>query len=198
MTMSLQNLLAMVWRSITNPREGAEEVLSLGVPRSALWTLLLLVVVLSSILGQITTFLLAGISGAELSGLFAMPIATGVIQFVVLVGTVYAIHFIGRSFGGTGTLDEALLLIAWLQFVMVCIQVVQSLFMVIAPPIGSVIGIVALALFMWLLTNFVAVIHGFRSLGQVFTMILLSLFGIAFILSIILTIFGLTPPGAPV
>jgi hypothetical protein len=48
---------------------------------------------------------------------------------------------------------------------------------------------------MWLLTNFVAVIHGFRSLGQVFVMILVSLFVLAFVLSILLTLVGVTVPG---
>jgi hypothetical protein len=77
----------------------------------------------------------------------------------------------------------------------VCIQVVQTALMLILPPLASIVGIVGLVLFMWLLTNFIAVIHGFRSLGQVFVMILLSMFVLAFILSILLTLFGVTVPG---
>ena len=87
------------------------------------------------------------------------------------------------------------LLIAWLQFIMVCIQVVQTALMLIVPPFASLLGIAGLVLFMWLLTNFIAVIHGFRSLGQVFVMILVSLFVLAFVLSILLSIAGVTVPG---
>jgi hypothetical protein len=195
MILSLQTLLPMVWRTITNPREGAEEVLALGVPRQALWTILLLVLVLSIILGQITTLLVAAATGTEGTGPLANPIVTGVLQLALLLVAIFAIHRIGRAFGGTGSLDEAILLIAWLQFVMVCIQVVQTGLMLVLPPLASIVGILGLVLFMWLLTNFVAVIHGFRSLGQVFVMILVSMFVMAFILSIFLTLAGVTVPG---
>lgn len=195
MTLSLQTLLPMVWRTITNPREGAEEVLALGVPRQALWTILLLVLVLSIILGQITTLMVATAAGVTVQGPLANPMITGMLQFVLLIVAIYAIHFIGRSMGGKGSIDEAILLVAWLQFVMVCIQVVQTALMLVLPPLASIVGIVGLVLFMWLLTNFIAVIHGFRSLGQVFVMILLSMFVLAFILSILLTLFGVTVPG---
>jgi hypothetical protein len=195
MTLTLQTLLPMVWRTITNPREGAEEVLALGVPRQALWTILLLVLVLSIILGQITTLLVATAAGVTVQGPLANPMITGILQLVLLVVAIYAIHFIGRSMGGKGSIDEAILLVAWLQFVMVCIQVVQTGLMLILPPLASIVGIVGLVLFMWLLTNFIAVIHGFRSLGQVFVMILISMFVMAFILSILLTLFGVTVPG---
>jgi hypothetical protein len=195
MTLTLQTLLPMVWRTITNPREGAEEVLALGVPRQALWTILFLVLVLSIILGQITTLLVASAAGVTVEGPLANPMITGMLQLVLLVVAIYAIHFIGRSMGGKGSVDEAILLVAWLQFVMVCIQVVQTGLMLILPPLAIIAGIVGLVLFMWLLTNFIAVIHGFRSLGQVFVMILVSMFVLAFILSILLTLFGVTVPG---
>jgi hypothetical protein len=196
MTLTLQSILAMAWRTITNPREGAEEVLALGVPRQALWTLLMLVVVLSIILGQITTLLLTHAAGVVMTGLLSNPLVTGIVQLVLLLATIFAIYFIGRGFGGTGRLDECILLMAWLQFIMVCIQVVQTFFMLFVPPVASLLGIVGLVLFMWLLTNFVAVIHGFRSLAQVFVMILVSMFALAFALSILLAIFGVAAPGA--
>ena len=195
MTLSLQTLLPMVWRTITNPREGAEEVLALGVPRQALWTILLLVLVLSIILGQITTLLVAAATGTDVTGPLASPIVTGVMQLALLLMTIFAIYYIGRGFGGTGSLDEAILLVAWLQFIMVCVQVVQTGLMLFMPPLASLVGIVGLVLFMWLLTNFVAVIHGFRSLGQVLVMILVSMFVLAFVLSILLTLVGVTVPG---
>jgi hypothetical protein len=52
MTLTLNGLLGMVWRTVRNPREGATEVLSLGVPREALWPALALVVVLSILFAQ--------------------------------------------------------------------------------------------------------------------------------------------------
>lgn len=195
MTLTLNAILAMVWRSITNPREGAEEVLSLGVPPAAIWPFLLLTVVLSAILGQISTFIMMGTTDVMAAGLLAMPAVTGVLQFLVLLGSILAIYHIGRGFGGTGTLLEVALLMGWLQLIMICVQAVQLGLAIVAPPFAGIVGIAALALFMWLLTNFVAVLHGFRSLGQVFVMIILSLFVLAFALSIVLSMTGLVPPG---
>lgn len=189
MTLTLNAILAMAWRTVKNPREGAEEILSLGIPRQALGILLLLVIVLSIILGQLTEIVLM-----RGQGMFIGPIMAGVVQFLALGLIIAAVHVIGRAMGGTGTFPETVLLVAWLQFVMVCLQVIQTLAILILPGLAGLIGIVGFALFFWLLTNFVAVVHGFRSLPLVFVMILVSAFGIAFALSIVLVMSGVTVP----
>lgn len=191
MTLTLNSLVAMAVRTVRNPREGATEVLSLGVPREALWPALALVVTLSILLAKTTAFIVAGDAGAAMP---LGPLAMGFTQLLLLVLMVFAIFWIGRSFGGTGSFEEAILLVAWLQFIMICLQVVQTFALVFLPVVAGLIGIAGLALFLWLLTNFVAVLHGFTSLGQVFVMIIVSAFGIAFGLSIILTLIGVSIP----
>jgi hypothetical protein len=181
----------MAWRTVKNPREGAVEVLSLGIPREALWPALALVVVLSIILANLAALLLAGEAGAAMP---VGPAATGFIQLALLVVMVFAVFWIGRAMGGTGSFEESILLVAWLQFVMVCLQVVQTGVLLISTPIAEIFGLLGTALFLWLLTNFVAVLHGFGSLFRVFVMILVSAFGIAFGLSILLTLIGVTMP----
>jgi hypothetical protein len=192
MTLTLNSLLAMVWRTVRNPREGATELLSLGVPREALWPALALVVVLSILFAQVTSLLMTGQAG--MGGMPIGPAATGFIQLLLLVVMVFAIFWIGRAMGGSGSFEEAILLVAWLQFIMVCLQVVQAAALLILPPVAGLIGVAGLVLFLWLLTNFIAVLHGFSSLVQVFIMILVAAFGIAFGLSIILTLIGVTVP----
>ena len=49
-----------------------------------------------------------------------------------------------------------------------------------------------LSLFFWLLVNFIAVLHGFQSTGMVFVMTIVSFITIIFVLSIVLTILGVT------
>jgi hypothetical protein len=191
MTLTLNNLVAMAWRSVKNPREGATEVLSLGIPREALWPALALVVVLSILLANVTALILAGEAAAAMP---VGPAATGFIQLALLVVMVFAVFWIGRAMGGTGSFEESVLIVAWLQFIMVCLQVVQAGILVISTPIAEIFGLLGVLLFLWLLTNFVAVLHGFSSLFQVFVMILVSAFGIAFGLSIILTLIGVTMP----
>jgi hypothetical protein len=191
MTLTMNNLVAMAWRSVKNPREGAAEILALGVPREALWPALALVVVLSILLANVTALLLAGDAAAAMP---VGPAATGFIQLALLVVMVFAVFWIGRAMGGTGSFEESVLIVAWLQFIMVCLQVVQAGILVISTPVAEIFGLLGVLVFLWLLTNFVAVLHGFSSLFQVFLMILVSAFGIAFGLSIILTLIGVTMP----
>ncbi|MEL6643600.1 MAG: Yip1 family protein [Pseudomonadota bacterium] len=193
MTLTFNQVLAMVGRSITNPREGAEEVLALGVPREALWLILAIVVVLSILIAQITS-LFSAPSNDIMGGFLQNPLITGIIQMGLLIIMIFSVHWVGRAMGGRGSFEEATLLMSWLQFIMVCLQLLQTLSLLILPPFAGLIGIAALVLFFWLLTNFVAVLHGFNSLAQVFVMILVSGFAIAFLFSLVLTVLGVTMP----
>lgn len=192
--LGLNQVLAMVGRTIRNPREGAEEVLALGVPKDALWTMFALVVVLSVILTHITAMVVGVAGDPAVPAFLANPVASGVIQIVLLTLMVAAVQMVGRAFGGRGEFPETLLLVTWLQFIMVCLQVAQTVSLVILPPVAPIIGMVSLVLFMWLLTNFVAVLHGFRSLAQVFVMILVSAFGLAFLATLVLAVLGVPMP----
>ena len=187
---TLGQLMAMVGRSIQAPREGASEILSYGVPRQALHLIIGIVVILSVILAEITTLVSAAANPDLLLGVFGNPFVVGIVQLLVLLSTIAAVYAIGRAMGGTGSIEETTLVVTWLQFIMVCIQVVQTAAFVLFPPLGGIIGIAALMLFLWLFTNFVAVLHGFRSLGLVFAMIMVSTFTLAFVLSLVLALFG--------
>lgn len=192
MTWTFKGMLGLVAETIKNPREGASTVLNFAPPRDAIWTMLALVVVLSVMLAQGTSMLFS--SGQSPSGPFALsPLVLGLVQGGLLIVMVYATYWIGKGFGGTGSFEETMLLITWLQFILVCLQVAQTLALVLLPPFAGMIGIGALVLFFWLLVNFVAVLHGFTSLGLVFVGIILSFFGVGFGLALILTMIGLTP-----
>lgn len=194
MTFTFTQVLALAGRTVQNPREGASEVLSLGLPRDALWTAVALVVVLSILLSQFSALMMGASGAAPMAGIRISPVMGGLVQLGLLVGMAAAIHLVGRAMGGSGSFPEALLLMAWLQFIMICVQVVQLLAILVIPPLTGIIFILGLVLFLWLLTNFVAVLHGFRSLAQVFVMILVTAFAIAFFLSLVLTILGVTVP----
>jgi hypothetical protein len=196
--MSMGNLLRMARDTVTNPREGAETVLALGLPRQALWLSFALVVVLSMMLGDIL-YLLAGMpdDGALTGPLAGSPLAAGLLQGAFLFLMAHAITLIGRAFGGMGRFEEALTLVVWLQFIIICVQVVQLLAVLLVPPMAGLVTLLAIGLFFWLLVNFIASVHGFTSLGMVFVMTVLSGFTILFLLSLILTLLGVTFEGPP-
>ncbi|MFN3145271.1 MAG: hypothetical protein ACE368_08365 [Paracoccaceae bacterium] len=84
--------------------------------------------------------------------------------------------------GGGGSLDDTILLMAWMQWILVGLQVIQILALLVIPPLVGLIVLAGMGLFFWLLTNFVAELHGFRSLGRVFMIILLSMVGITILM----------------
>lgn len=190
---TLGALLRLVRNTISNPREGASTVLSFAPARDALWLMFALVVVISLILGEVVALLTGLPPEAPLTGPFGRaPLVMGLVQAMFLFVMIHAVHRIGAWFGGTGRFEEALLLIVWLQFIFICVQIVQLAALVIVPPLAGIITILAVALFLWLLVNFIAVLHGFTSLGMVFVMTIVSAFGLVFVLSFVLAMLGLT------
>jgi len=195
MDMSLKGLVQAAVDTIRDPRGGARKIMALSIPRRQRWEILALIVVLSAVLAQLS-FLLAGSTGASLAGPFPSSSFTlGLVQAVLLLTMVYAIHFIGRRVGGSGALDDSILLVAWLQFIMICLQVLQTAMLFVVPAISMMIGVVGLVLFFWLLTNFISELHGFKSLTAIFVGITLSMLAFAIALSILLGMFGIFLPG---
>jgi hypothetical protein len=103
----------------------------------------------------------------------------------------FGAHRIGQLFGGKGSFDQALTLVIWAQFILLVLSVVQILVLLVLPPLSDIITMLALALFFWLMVNFVTELHGFTSPGLVFVGILFSLMGLAILLSILFSAMGL-------
>jgi len=188
MDTSFSALAALIRETLARPQDAARVVMRANLPMQSRWEALALVVVLSALLGQIGMFLVAGENGGA-----AGPVQASLIQAIALGLTVVGAHVIGRAMGGLGSFGDALVLVAWLQGVMVVAQALQLVALVILPPVSVLIGVLSMVLFLWLLTNFVAVLHGFESLGKVFAAIMLSAFGLAVVLVIILNILGIAP-----
>jgi hypothetical protein len=192
---TLGNLLRLARDTVSNPREGATTILSFAPARQALWLMFALVVVTSMMLGEIVALLTEMPESGPLTGPFTRsPLVLGLVQAAFLYLVIHAVHRIGRFFGGTGSFEEAALLVIWLQFIFVCVQIVQILAIVILPPAAGLITLLAIALFFWLLVNFIAVLHGFTSLGLVFVVTLLAAFGMLLALSMVLAALGLGVP----
>lgn len=196
MTHFRPSLLSLVRDTVTDPRGSAGRVLSLAPPRAVLWEALGLVVILSVLLTELGELISPAPVDPMMPAFMHYPLAAAAVQGLLLIVTVHAIAVIGRVFGGTGDLDGALALTVWLQFVMVCLQVVQLVLLVVLPPAAGLLGIFGIGLFFWLLSHFIAVLHGFPSVMKTFGMILFSMIGIVFGMSLILSILGITLTGA--
>lgn len=184
MDLNLATVSAMVRETLTRPRDAAARLLGMNVPDDARWLGFVIVVVLSVLLGQISVLAMG--EGGFGGGMLFMAM----FQTSILLGMVVAVQGIGRTFGGTGTFPDTLLLIAWLQFVMLVFQLAQLVALFLVPPLFGMIAVAALVVFMWMLTQFIIVLHGFTSALKVFIGIVFSFFGVAMLMAIVLSVFG--------
>lgn len=186
MDLTLSNLLALARLTVQSPREGARTVLRLPLPGNARWAALLLLSVVSAMLMQGMAILLppVGPDGMPVQPIgpffWAGMVAGGMVLTTVLV------HRIGKWRGGIGQFEDALILVVWLQFIQLLLVLVQLVLLFVLPPAATLVEVVAVALFLWLLTNFVAELHGFRSLGLVFLGVILTFVASVFVMSILL------------
>ena len=179
---------ALVQLTLQEPRQAARALLTEDVPIRARTVGLLLVAVLSSLLASLQI-------GPDLTGLdplsrfmLASPLRAAVFQWLFLALTVVLTYRVGRAFGGHGSLPDALLVVVWLQLPMLALQVLQLFATLVAPPLAGIIGLAGFALFLWLMTAFVAELHGFPSRGKVFLGLVLTALGTGFVLGTVIVL----------
>lgn len=128
MNMTLKDYVQAAIETVQDPKAGAQRVMAVNLSRAQRWETLLLVLVVGVILAE-TTMLMNGGSGDVLFGgpAFDNPLILGALQLFFLVVMIHAIFFVGRRMGGHGNLDEAILLVAWLQFILIGVQLLQTL-----------------------------------------------------------------------
>lgn len=191
MTLTMANLVALVRLTLTQPRAAAAEVMRLPLPMSGRWTALLLMATLSALLMQVLGAMLPPAVGPD--GQPLQPVGPIVWAGMVTVGmmiTTGLAHSVGRWRGGKGEFPDALILVAWLQFLQLLLVAAQILLMFVLPMLAPIVEIAGVLLFLWLLVNFVAEMHGFRSLGMVFLGVILTFVVAVFGLSLVLMSLG--------
>jgi hypothetical protein len=183
-----EQLLGLARLSLEDPRAGMRAVLRQDVPVPARTAGLLLMAVISALLMHLGSVFLPPPMDPMTQLLMASPIRTAIIQWLILAGSVLLIHHVGAAWGGRGSFVDALLVVVWLQVIMLGVQLVQLLALVLVPPVAGVLNLAGLALFFWLLTSFVAELHGFASRGKVFAGILVAAFGVVLLLAVMMSL----------
>jgi hypothetical protein len=186
--MTLDTIQDLLRATISNPRAAAARLKALDLPVQTGWTAMLLVSVASAFLGFIGFMASPAQGDPGVAAMFGSPLRTALIQFSVLALTGFLAYWVGRRFGGTGTLAQALVLVAWVQVPPIALQIVQLVVMVLAPGLAPLVGIVGFALYAVLLTLFVAELHGFRSGVAVFFGILVVGFLVALVAAFLFAI----------
>jgi hypothetical protein len=114
-----------------------------------------------------------------------------VLEFASLAFTAAAIFQIGRWAKGRGDLTGALLLVSWLQFLILLLQVALVVIAVVVTQLAGLLTLTFPVLFGWLLTQFVMELHGFTSPWKVFVGIVAAFLGLCIVMTVILISFGI-------
>jgi hypothetical protein len=190
MDMNVATLLRIVRLSIERPRAGARQIMNLNLSVGEAWGVLTLIAIGSTLMAMTANTLAPARSQPEFYEMaFASPFGLAALQLIVMGSAAAMMHVLGRWVGGTGQFAEALVLVGWVQAILLLLQLVQLVVLLIAPPLVAPIGLLGLGLLGWLLTNFTAELHGFRSLGKVFLCILGALIVFSLVLAVVLILF---------
>lgn len=193
--MTGQDFRTLLGLTLREPMQAARVLMALGLPVSARWMALLLAVSLSGVLAWIAGQLapIPAEMRTPFSDAISLPFTMAGMQFCAVVLAAGLMTVIGRAFGGHGRFEDALLLTVWIEISLLLIQVLQLVAMVILPPLASILGVLAVALFFWLTVQFTKQLHGFSSSVKVLLGLVSTAFLAGFVLSILIAAFGLMP-----
>lgn len=173
--------------TLADPEKGGRAVLALDLSVPARWMALLCAVVVGVVLAYAPLALTGDL--AEVPA----PLATAGLQLGANLFAIVAMTWIGRLLGGQGRAEDALLLVAWLQALMVLVQLAQLAVTLIAPPLTGLLMILAVALFFWLLTGFTQALHGFPARFPVLLGVIATMFAVAMLVTFVLLLVGFDP-----
>ena len=176
MNRALPDLLRL---TLADPRAAARALMALDLPTSTGWTALILMAVLSATLGFVGLVIAPVEMDPAMQAVLGSPLRTAALQCVALSLTGVLAFWVGQRFGGTGRLSQSLVLVAWAQVPPLVLQLAQLVAVVIVPALAPLIGLAGFALYVVILSLFIAELHGFRSGPLVFVGLLIVGFLVA-------------------
>ena len=122
------------------------------------------------------------------------PLIQGILSSVQGLAFAFTVHRVGRLFGGTGTLADIFAVTAVVQIVLALVFMVVVMLFFVVEIVGAVLALFSVVVFFRGLGHAVKVGHNFNSMGKSAGVILLSFCVVVIVVSILSSLFGLTPP----
>jgi Yip1 domain len=189
--MSVLNALISTGRmALSQPREAAVTLLSMGVPRAAIGPGFALIVVLSVLLGAFGELVAPGQLGGGIS-----PFSSVLFNGGLFLGYSITIWKIGSAMGGKGALEESILLAVFFQAIFMPAILIQLFLLLVMPPLAGLFTMALLIFSIWVNVNFIDALHGFGSLGRSLGVFLMSSLAVAVGLILVIAVFGLSLEG---
>lgn len=197
MSVDMKTLLIAARDTVQHPRAGARAMIDMGLPITIGGLALILMAVVSAGMAALLYAVFpiaadeadaAGPQVALLKQILTNPLQLAMVQVFILAVGAFLIYRIGKVFGGAGRLPDAVALLAWLEFILLLLQVAQTVAMVFSPPMSEAIGLFGFVIFLWLLSNFTAELHGFSSVFTTFLGIVGSVIVLTFAAAVLLAL----------
>ncbi len=193
MEWNLPGLLSALRYTLQSPRDAIRRLIDSDPPMQARWIALLLVAIASTFL-MLLSLALVPMDEVPPALLWALgaPLGLAAIHAAMLLVSVQLLYRLGRFRNGRGSFADSLTVLVWFQIIMLAVQAAQLALQVALPLLAFPAYLAGMVLFFWLLTNFVAELHGFASLTMTFFGILVALvvlvlllgFGLALVLAV--------------
>lgn len=197
--MSFDDFRTLLALSLRNPERTAHLLIGQNWPLQARWMALLAAVSVSAVLAwlAVAIFAPAAPEGGPGMMLNYQPMIFAAMQVGAIVLAAGLMAGVGRLFGGQGRFADALLLTVWIEVLLLLIQALQLVVALVLPVLAGLLGLAAMALFLWLTVYFTKALHGFRSTLKVVVGLVLTAIVTGFVLSLLAAAFGIMPEMAP-
>jgi hypothetical protein len=189
MQFDLASLWAQALESVQDPRAGARRILALDLPLGTAALALVIVALLTALIAAMVSLMAMRMGAGEVMGAQLSPLQWVGLQTLGLFLAALAMAYVGRWFGGYGSLAQAISLLAWAEFIILIVQIVQVMLMFILPPLSAVLALFGVALTFYLVSHFIAELHGFASAVKVFFGILATGFALIMTLAVLAAVF---------
>ena len=190
LTPSLKDLALL---TVQDPAEAARQLMAIQLDRGTLWTAVFLVAVLNTLLAGLNNVLMPNTT--PIPGLFDVP---AVYFFFVgggLVLTILTLFWVGRAFGGEGSMEDIMVVVVWLQFMRVLVQATALVLLLTIPMLSILLILVAALVGIWILVHFVDQAHRFGSLSKAAGVLIAAFIGMVVGVSILLSMIGVSAVG---
>lgn len=181
--------------TLQTPRVAAQKIMGLNLGRDVLWSSLILVACISSIIFSVS-LMLSGAS-AEQPALLRSPAMFFLIVTGLQILTVHAFYWAGRALGGQGDLGEMLSLLIWIQALQAIASAALFLIMFISPQIEQLLSFAVGLLGFWITLNFITEALRLPSLWHAVGVVIVATLGIAVGIGILVSMIGFGALGVP-
>ena len=193
--MSAVNWPNLAILTLRDPKAAAAEIMAWQIPRDILWTGVVLVAIINTILSTVSDMLFP--IPSPLDGIMANPLTLFAIAAVGFVATIYVLFWSGRLFGAKGGMDDLLVLLLWLQFLRAGAQVAVLVTLMVAPFLATILVLVIGIATIWIFLNFVNIGLHLNSMVRAVMVMGAGVIALALGLSMLFSLIGVDFIGVP-